>query len=199
MNDKIRKTMKVINKKDNTYQKSDDELPIAFCVSKANKRESEFTFRLFSDLRDILGDLKIRYVIADCGYDSNKCHDEAMEILDAQLIAPFNRRKSKIVYSRPLPLLLRHKLKDRGSNRDINGLLYYSKEGKRLYRNKVKVERLNDEIKNDYKFEEYFQKFIGEDIIEYEVEWSLLSLIVNKFYEKIRRNKICNQLIEIVL
>jgi hypothetical protein len=32
-------------------------------------------------------------IIADCGYDSNKCHDEAMEILNAQLIAPFNRRK----------------------------------------------------------------------------------------------------------
>ena len=176
-----------------------DGIPLAFCVSQANKRESVFTFRLFSDLKAIIGDLKIKYVIGDRGYDSNNCHNEGMNLLKTQLIAPFNKRKSKVNYKRPLSLELRKKLRKRGKQRDINGLLYYSEEGKRLYKNKVMIEQLNDELKNDWNFINYFQYIKGNENIENEITWFILLLTLSKFYNKIMRNKICNQLTEVML
>lgn len=178
---------------------TNDEIPIAFCISKANKRETSFVFRLFSEVRELVGDLKIKYVIGDKGYDSNKAHNQIYDLTDGLLLSPINPRKSKYRLKRPLENKYKDFYEKRGKRRDLNCLIYYSEKGKRLYKNKVKVERVHDEIKNDLSFSDVVNKISGVNELENELGWYMILLIGSKFYKKLQRNKIWKESSEFVL
>lgn len=134
-----------------------DGVPLAIVATRANLTEPCVTNRLLRQLRRHLNREqleRLRYAVADAGYDTTGIY-ESFEVLEAALIAAVNPRRDERLKQAEakgklsLSHQTRRELKERDSARDRGILRYHSARGQALHDERVVVEQVIEQIKND--------------------------------------------------
>jgi len=127
-----------------------DGVPLAVVATRANLTEPGVNKRLMRRLRRNLTEEqleRLRYVVADAGYDTTGVY-ESFEGLKAALIAAINSRNDARLKENTLSRQTRRELKERETARDRGILRYHSARGQELYDERVVVEQVIEQLKN---------------------------------------------------
>jgi hypothetical protein len=130
-----------------------DGIPLAFLITKANRREKAFIERIAKQLKNQLKDTDIEdivFVVADSAYDSNRAYEAFGEDLSSQLIADVNPRNNDALKNE-LSEKTKERLKSQNTPRSQGVLLSKSPEGKNKRKSRHVIEQVFDQLKNSLK------------------------------------------------
>ena len=166
-----------------------DGVPLAVVATRANRTEPTVTDSLLRQLRHHLtGEQlkRLRFAVADAAYDTHKVYDAFAE-LKVQLIAVPNPRKNAKLKG-PLARATRRELKERGRARDRGILLYHSHRGRQLHRQRIVVDQVFGQLKEQLRLGELPWWVRGVRRVQ---EWSnraVLAFVAILAVNKRRRN-----------
>ena len=153
-------------------------IPVAFAITRANQRETAVVIPLLKDARNILGNAKlVEYVIGDAAYDSEKFAKAVKEILGAQAVFPYNRRRSAMSAEdimRLSPEQLEALIPQKERAKALGAR--YSPGGNEIYSQRVFSEHVNSHLKEQFNIDQIphhikgmrkIKRFIEERIFTY--------------------------------
>lgn len=171
-----------------------DGVPLAVVATRANLTEPMVNDRLIKQLRRNLTEEQLErlcYAVADAGYDTNEVY-EGFEGLKAELIAAVNPRNDARLKG-GLTRRTRRELRERDRARDRGILRYRSARGRELYRERIVVEQVLDQVKNGLMPKERDGDGLpwwirGVRKVNESVDRAIFALVVVEHTNKLRRN-----------
>ena len=170
-----------------------DGVPLAVVATKANKTEPSVTDRLINQLRKNLTKFqleKLRSGVSDAGYDTINIYDSFSD-LSVQLVSAVNPRNNSSLKGE-LSREYRSKLKESSTPRDRGILLYHSKRGGKLYNQRIVVEQVIDQLKNDLRLSDLPWWVRGVRKIKEYLDRAVLAFVAILHCNKLRRNDLRN-------
>lgn len=166
-----------------------DGVPLAVVATRANRTEPTVTDSLLRRLRRHLTQEHLellRFAVADAAYDPHRVYDSFTE-LEAQLIAVPNPRKNAKLKG-PLARATRRELRERGRARDRGILLYHSRRGRELHRQRMVVDQVFGQLKEQLQLGELPWWVRGVRRVQERAERAVLAFVAILSTNKLRRN-----------
>jgi len=166
-----------------------DGVPLAVVATRANRTEPTVTDSLLRRLRRHLTPEHLellRFAVADAAYDTHRVYDSFAE-LEAQLIAVPNPRKNAKLKG-PLACATRRELRGRGRARDRGILLYHSRRGRQLHRQRMVVDQVFGQLKGPLRLGELPWWVRGVRRVQERAERVVLAFVAILSTNKLRRN-----------
>jgi hypothetical protein len=127
-------------------------------VTKANEVEVNTTDSLLAQVLRALDQLdqddkeSLAFFVADSAYDSAEVYDQAFELFKAQLISPPNPRRSLDLKDRDkLSKIRKEQLLKAQTPRSKGILSYYTTKGKKIYKQRIIVDQVFEQLKHTLK------------------------------------------------
>ncbi len=166
-----------------------DGVPLAVVATRANRTEPKVTDSLLRRLRRHLTGEQLkhmRFAVADAAYDTHGVYDSFAE-MGAQLIAVPNPRKNAKLKGQ-LSRATRRELRERGRARDRGILLYHSRRGRELHRQRIVVDQVFGQLKEQLRLGELPWWVRGVRRVQERAERAVLAFVAILAVNKLRRN-----------
>lgn len=166
-----------------------DGVPLAVVATRANRTEPTVTGSLLRGLRrhlspEQLG--RLRLAVADAAYDTHGVYDAFAE-LGVQLIAVPNPRKSARLKGR-LARATRRELRERGRARDRGIVLYHSRRGREVHRQRIVVDQVFGQLKEQLRLGQLPWWVRGVRRVQERAQRTVLAFVAILATNKLRRN-----------